>query len=75
MPSVNTMFGGNIGGTAPHSQYAQTPTVPAAQDATVGVGLSLVDGTPVRIATLIVLAVAGLAGLKWAGYRFNVTSG
>jgi hypothetical protein len=69
------MFGGSLGGTAPHSSYAQTPSVPQSVDASVGIGGSLVDGTPMRVATIIILAVAGLAGLKWAGYRFNVTSG
>jgi hypothetical protein len=75
MPSVNTMFGSPAGGTAPMSSYAQTPSVPDTGASGVGVGFSLVDGTPIRVATIVVIAVVGLAGLKWAGYRFNVTSG
>lgn len=73
MPQVNTMF--QFGGTAPHSSYAQTPSTAQTGQETVGGGISLIDGTPMRIATIMILMVLGLAGLRWAGYRFNVTSG
>ena len=73
MPAVNTMFG--AGPTAPHSAYAQTPSPPATGAESVGFNLSLTDGTPMRIVTIMVLVILGLAGLKWAGYRFNVTGG
>jgi hypothetical protein len=75
MPSVNTMFGASVGGSAPMSGYAQTPSVPMTGAEGIGLNASLVDGTPMRVATIIVLTVVGLAGLKWAGFRFNVTSG
>lgn len=69
------MFQFGPGNTAPHSEYAQTPTVSQRGDSTVSGGLSFIDGTPMRVATIMILAVLGLAGLRWAGYRFNVTSG
>jgi hypothetical protein len=75
MPSINTMFGSPPGGTAPHSNYEQTPGVPQTGAEGIGFSAGFVDGTPMRVATLIILSVAGLAGLKWAGYRFSVTSG
>ena len=75
MPSVNTMFQTNVGGTAPHSSYAQTPSVTARGDASIGYDEGKIDGTPMRVATIIVLMVAGLYGLKVAGIRYNVTSG
>jgi hypothetical protein len=75
MPQANTMFGATVGGTAPMSGYAQTPTVSATGAEGIGINTSMVDGTPMRVATIIVLSVVGLAGLKWAGFRFNVTSG
>ena len=76
MPQVNTML--QLPGdsqSAPHSGYVQTPSVATAGQSELGAGISLIDGTPMRVATLIVLAVLGLAGLRWAGFRFNVTSG
>lgn len=76
MPAVNTMFGHvGLGSSAPHSNYPQTPTVASTGDKTVGVEASMIDGTPLRVATLIVLVVVGLAGLRWAGFKFNVTVG
>lgn len=75
MPSVNTMFHTDVGGSAPHSDYKQTPSVSASGDASVGYQEGGIDGTPMRVATLMILAVAGLYGLKVAGIRFNVTSG
>ena len=75
MPSINTMFGANIGGTAPMSNYAQTASVPTGSETGIGGALSLNDGTPMRVATIMLLMVAGLAGLKWAGFKFNVTAG
>lgn len=72
---VNVMVGGSLGGTAPMSQYPQTPSV--ATGSTVGVGASgsIIDGTPMRVATLVLLIIFGLVGLKWAGWKFNVTVG
>lgn len=75
MPSVNTMFGSVPGGSAPMSNYNQTPSVPDTGAGAIGANISLIDGTPMRVATFIVVAVLGLAGFKWAGYKFNVTSG
>ena len=75
MPAVNTMFGVGIGGTAPHSNYQQTPSPPATGAESIGFNVSLIDQTPMRVVTIMVLVVLGLAGLRWAGYRFNVTGG
>jgi hypothetical protein len=77
MPAHNPMFGSSIGvgESAPMSSYAQTPTVPEAGHLGLGANVSAMDGTPMRVVTIMILAVVGLAGLKWAGYRFNVTSG
>jgi len=75
MPSVNTMFGVGPGGSAPMSSYAQTPSVPESGHLGVGASVSGMDGTPLRVVTIMALMVLGLAGFKWAGYRFNVTSG
>lgn len=75
MPSVNTLIGGFGGATAPMSGYAQTPSVPATGAEGVGASVSLIDGTPMRVATIIVLTVVGLAGLRWSGFKFNVTTG
>jgi hypothetical protein len=72
---VNMLVGGQVGTTAPHSDYPQTPSVADGSTVAVGAGASVVDGTPMRVATLVILAIAGLAGLKWAGYKFNVTVG
>lgn len=57
------------------SGYTQTPSVPDSGASAIGANVSFIDGTPMRVATIIILAVAGLAGFKWAGYKFNVTSG
>ncbi len=73
MPAVNVMFGGSA--TAPHSGYAQTPSPPAGSEVGVAAGGAIVDGTPMRVATIVVLAIVGLAGLRWAGFKFNVTVG
>jgi uncharacterized membrane protein (Fun14 family) len=73
MPAVNVMFGG--GATAPHSNYAQTPSPVSSGDLGVGAEAGIIDGTPMRVATLVVLAIVGLAGLRWAGFKFNVTVG
>lgn len=35
----------------------------------------VIDGTPARVAGLIVLSTAVLIGLRWSGFRFNVTAG
>ena len=72
---VNVMVGGGIGSSAPMSNYPQTPSVASGSSVGVGVGGTIIDGTPVRVATLVALAIFGLAGLKWAGFKFNVTVG
>lgn len=72
---VNVMVGGGIGATAPHSDYPQTPSVASGSSVGVSAGGSVIDGTPMRVATLVLLMVFALAGFKWAGYKFNVTVG
>jgi hypothetical protein len=69
------MVGGGVSSSAPMSQYPQTPTVASGSSVNVGAGGSVIDGTPMRVATLVALAIFGLAGLKWAGFKFNVTVG
>jgi len=44
---------------------------PATPNAAVS-GSVVIDGTPVRVAMLALAAAAGIAALKWAGFRFNV---
>jgi hypothetical protein len=73
MPLANTLFGSSSQ-SAPMSSYTQTPSVSSEGHSELGVSASAIDGTPMRVATIIVLMVAGLAGLKWAGWRFNVTT-
>lgn len=74
---VNSLVGGGIsmGATAPMSDYPQTQGVPHPGGSGIEAKAAIVDGTPMRVATVVVLAVAGLAGLKWAGFKFNVTVG
>lgn len=79
MPAHNPMFqfGGQVTGTqnAPHSGFIQTPSPAVSGQSEVGANIGLIDATPMRVATIIVLVVLGLAGLRWAGFRFNVTAG
>jgi hypothetical protein len=35
----------------------------------------VIDGTPARVAALGLVAIAVLIGLRWSGFRFNVTAG
>lgn len=74
---VNTLLGESaIGATAPMSGYPQTPSVANPGGSSVDASASAtIDGTPLRVATVVVLAVAGLAGLRWAGFKFNLTVG
>jgi hypothetical protein len=73
---VNTLLGDSaIGATAPMSGYPQTPPVANPGGGSVSGNVSIVDGTPLRVATLVALSVGGLAGLRWAGFKFNVTIG
>lgn len=53
--------------------YAGAPqsTPPIAPSAGGGATI-VIDGTPVRVVMLALAAAAGLAALKWAGFRFNV---
>lgn len=75
---VNMLVGGGAvpSGSAPMSGYPQTPSVPSpGSGSSLGVQANVIDGTPLRVATIVVLSVAGLAGLRWAGFKFNVTVG
>lgn len=73
---VNTLLGDSaIGATAPMSGYPQTPPVANPGGSTVAGSVSVIDGTPLRVATVVLLAIGGLAGLRWAGFKFNVTVG
>lgn len=70
---ANTMFGNPVVPLQPSSGMPQTP-VPA-EPTTIGGTVTVVDGTPMRVASIVILAGVGLAGLKWAGFKFNVTVG
>jgi hypothetical protein len=80
--AANVMVGGGLGSssTAPMSGYPQTPsptvsgTAPSAQaEASAG---GVIDGTPTRVASFALLALAGLWGLGYQlHYKFNVVSG
>lgn len=72
---VNIMVGGQVGSGAPMSQYPQTPSVATGSQVDIGASGSVVDGTPMRVATIVAIAILALVGLKWAGYKFNVTVG
>jgi hypothetical protein len=72
---VNVMVGGGLSSSAPMSGYPQTPSVASGSSVGVTAGGSIIDGTPMRVATLVALAIFGLAGLKWAGFKFYVTVG
>lgn len=75
---VNSLVGGGIGSSvqSPMSGYPQTPPVASpGGGSSIGLQASVIDGTPLRVATVVLLAVGGLAGLRWAGFKFNVTVG
>jgi hypothetical protein len=74
---VNTLLGNSaIGATAPMSGYPQTTAVPSPGGSSSVNVAQTIDGTPLRVATLVVLGIAGLVGLRyWAGFKFNVTVG
>lgn len=72
---VNLMVGGQLGATAPMSNYPQTPTVASGSDATIGAGGYVVDGTPLRVVSIVLVMIFLLVGLRWAGWKFNVTVG
>jgi hypothetical protein len=36
---------------------------------------TVIDGTPARVAALGIVSLAVLVGLRWAGFKFNVTAG
>jgi len=57
------------------SQYPQTPGVSSGSETSVQAGGTIIDGTPMRVATFVALAVFGLIALRWAGWKFNVTVG
>lgn len=72
---VNVMVGGGLGSSAPMSSYPQTPSVASGSSVSVGAGGTVIDGTPMRVATVVAIAIFGLVAFKWAGYKFNVTVG
>lgn len=72
---ANTMVGGGIGigGTAPMSGYNQTPsTEPASLTGNVGASI---DGTPVRVGTLVIGSLIVLAIFHFGKVKFNVAAG
>jgi hypothetical protein len=72
MPAHNSMVGGPApGGTAPMSGYKQTQ-VPLTPNSS---GSLVIDGTPLRVVTIIGIAVLGVIGLRKAGFKFNVIAG
>lgn len=75
MPAANPMFGG-VQATAPMSGYPQTPSTPQPASAPTLSGNSrVIDGTPLRVATIGGLMIAGLVGLKYVGLKFNISAG
>lgn len=38
-------------------------------------GSNVIDGTPSRVASIAVVSLAVLIGLRWAGIKFNVAVG
>jgi hypothetical protein len=74
MPAHNTMIGGSFGAQSPMSGYPQTQVPTQAQNA-LGIGGGVIDGTPMRVVTIVAIAVGGVIGLRYAGFKFNVTAG
>lgn len=55
-----------------------TPGAAAGDDPAANAAASrtqVIDGTPARVAALGLVAIAVLVGLRWSGFRFNVTAG
>lgn len=52
-------------------------TAPSGGVSTVNSGgnTTVVDGTPARVAAVLAFSVAVLVGLRWSGFKFNVTAG
>ena len=65
------MVGGPMMGTAPMSGYQQTQ-VPLTPNSS---GSLVIDGTPLRVVTIVGLAVGGIVALRWAGFKFNIVAG
>lgn len=72
---------GFLSGHSQGAQYVRVTTPQAPQVAvggptngatTDGMNTGIIDGTPVRVAVLVLAAAAGLLALKTAGLRFNV---
>lgn len=55
------------------SSYGQTPSTEPT-----GIGVSAggsIDGTPTRVATLIIVTLVGIAAFKWGNIKFNIAAG
>lgn len=66
-------IGGSVGLGAPMSNYGQTPSTEPT-----GIGVSAggsIDGTPTRVATLVIITLAGIALFKWGNIKFNIAAG
>ncbi len=60
------MFG--FSAQSAHSEAPNTPSPSMRGDQTVGAEARFSDGTPMRVASIVLLSIIGLAGLKWAGF-------
>lgn len=61
-----------LGGTAYVASGGASPDDPSAQAASNR--QTVIDGTPARVAGIGLFALAVLIGLRWGGFKFNVTA-
>lgn len=72
MPAVNILAGGGYTLPAGAANPGSAQTAAAAVQTPVASGSLVVDGTPVRVAAVVIAAAAGIVALRWAGFKFNV---
>lgn len=63
-----------VSGQAPVTGAPPTSTQPTQMTGAVGTP-DIIDGTPVRVAGLILASALGIWGLRLAGFKFSVTAG
>lgn len=61
-----------VGVAAPAAVPVAGDTTRHAGATTTGTGAQIIDGTPVRVGVIALMAAGGLLAFKMAGLRFNV---
>ena len=59
----------------PGVQYVPTTTSQKQPSLDGNPGSHIIDGTPARVASIGVIALALIVGMRWAGIKFNVAIG